>query len=75
MAKKWDPLKGRWTLRKIAKEKVKEAGPNGIPIGVLAATLRLDGYYIPNTRYLINLLPSLKLTMDPDGETVRMKVT
>ena len=66
MAHKWDPKKGRWTIRKLVREKLEEAGPNGLHIGLLAATLRKDGYYIPTTQYLINILTSLKLTLDPD---------
>lgn len=73
MAKKWDPHKGRWTMRKIVREKVEEAGLNGLPIGVLATALRKDGYYVPNIQHLINMLPNLKLTLDPNGKTVRMK--
>lgn len=74
MAKKWDPHKGRWTMRRLVKEKVEEAGPNGLPIEDLATALRNDGYYIPSTRQLIKMLPRLKLTLDPDGETVHLKV-
>ena len=75
MAKKWDPHKGRWTMRRIAREKVKDAGArgqNGLSLGGLASALRRDGYYIPSIRYLINMLPTLKLILDPDGETVHL---
>ena len=70
MAKKWDPHKGRWTMRRIAREKLEEAGPNGLSIGGLASALRKDGYYIPSIQHLIKMLSTLKLRLDPDGETV-----
>jgi len=60
-------------MRRLVKEMLDEASPNGLHIEVLATALRQSGYYIPNTKHLINMLPSLKLTMDPDGKTVRMK--
>ena len=72
MAKKWDPHKGRWTMRRIAREKVEEAGPSGLSIVGLASALRRDGYYLPSIRYLINMLSTLKLRIDPDGETVHL---
>lgn len=73
MARKWDPLKGRGTIRILIIEKLEEAGPNGLHIERLATALREEGYYIPNTKYLINMLNSLKIKLDIDGETVRRK--
>ena len=72
MSKKWDPHKGRWTMRRIAREKLEEAGPEGLPLGGLASALRKDGYYIPSNQSLIHMLPTLKLRLDPDGETVHL---
>ena len=73
MSKKWDPHKGRWKMRRLAREKLEEAGQNGLSIGGLADTLRNDGYYIPSIQYLIDMLPALNLSLDLDGETVRLK--
>jgi len=73
MAHKWDPRKGRWTMRRLTKELVKKADPYGLPIVDLVSDLRKNGYYIPNMKYMIELLPSLQLKMSLDGETVCMK--
>ncbi len=74
MVKKWDLHKGRWTMRRLVKEKVEDAGPKGLTILRLAVALRKDGYYIPSTRDLIKMLPYLNLALEPDGETVNLKI-
>ena len=73
-SKKWDPHKGRWTMRRIVKAKLEAAGPKGIPVKTLAIALRNEGYYIPTVKQLIDMLPSLNLRLGPDGVTVYPKV-
>lgn len=72
MSKKWDPHKGRWKMRRLAREKLEEAGPNGLPTEGLADALRKKGYYIPSIRHLIDMLPALEFSLDSDG-VVRLK--
>jgi hypothetical protein len=57
-------------MRRLSRKLVEEAGPYGLPIVTLVSDLRKAGYYMPDTKYLIDLLPSLNLKVNLDGETI-----
>ncbi len=71
MRRSYNPMAGRWTLRKLVRDIIAVKGENGrIPFRQLYGELRDAGFYF-SQREFHNMFRSLRLAMDEDSENVR----